>query len=326
MSVFGIQLPDTDSIVPPPPSPTLITGPDICCQNDTCTYSADLPIDCSAQWFADDVLQGSGSAVLEIVWETSGEHELRLNAFCDTISNPLDTIIVLVNDVAGLPEIIVGETEPCLNTEEIYTTIVTDGETCQWKINEIIQTDTTDFIEIFWDEVGNHLLEVRAVNQCGISDAQSLVVKVFEMPLVNLGNDTTIYEGQTLILDAGNAGSNFLWNTEATTQSIEVSASDIYWVDVNNTCGLDSDTIIVDVIVGIISDETQIKPIISFSDEILKIEISGERIELLQAYNLQGKLLSEVEDQNSIKINQKGVCILLIQTSKQQLSTKILIK
>ena len=324
--VYGIQLPDTDTIAPPPPTHSPLSGPDTCCLNEEYQYFAELPIGCLPQWFVDDVLQTSDSTVLELLWETPGEHELKLYVLCENISSPLDSMIVLINQIPSLPAIIFGENEPCLNSQEIYTTIVTEGETCQWKIDEVIQTNTTDFIEINWEEPGNHVLEVRAVNQCGISDAQSLNVMVFEMPIVNLGNDTTIFQGQTLTLDAGNPASNFLWNTGETSQSIEVSVSDIYWVEVSNACGLDSDTIVVDVIVGINSDETQFKPIISFAGEILRIEIPGEQIELLKAFDLQGKLLNEVENQNSVRIKNDGICILHIQTNKRQLSTKVLIK
>ena len=320
--MFGIQLPDIDSIVPPPPSPLLITGSDTCCLNDICNYSADLPIDCNAQWFVDDILQGSDSSVMEIVWDTPGEHEIRLNSFCDNNSSPLDTMIVLVNDVPDLPAIIYGENEPCLNSTEIYTTIVADGETCQWKIDEIIQTDTLDFIEILWDEPGTHMIEVRAVNQCGIGEPQSLDILVFEIPIVNLGNDTTIIQGHSLILDAENPGSNFLRNTSDTTQSIVVIESNIYWVEVSNTCGMDSDTVVVDVIVGIKPEQTQNEPTIYFENNLLKIDIPGEQINKIQVFNLKGNLLNESKNQNSITLSQNGVCILLIQTDKRRFIKK----
>lgn len=46
-------------------------------------------------------------------------------------------------------------------------------------------------------------------------------------------NDTTIC-GNTAILDAGNAGSNYLWNTGDTTQSISITNNGIYNVLINN--------------------------------------------------------------------------------------------
>lgn len=58
-------------------------------------------------------------------------------------------------------------------------------------------------------------------------------------PLVELGNDTTICEGETLILDAQNAGATYNWsNTQQVTQTIEVSEAGAYvaYVTAANGC------------------------------------------------------------------------------------------
>ncbi|MCX6251622.1 MAG: M14 family zinc carboxypeptidase [Bacteroidetes bacterium] len=46
-------------------------------------------------------------------------------------------------------------------------------------------------------------------------------------PLVNLGNDTTVYAGSTVIIDAGNPGCTYLWSTGDTTQLISVDSSGV---------------------------------------------------------------------------------------------------
>jgi gliding motility-associated-like protein len=51
---------------------------------------------------------------------------------------------------------------------------------------------------------------------------------------VELGSDTTICQGASLLLDAGNSGSTFLWSTGATTGSITVQVSGTYAVTVSN--------------------------------------------------------------------------------------------
>jgi hypothetical protein len=52
---------------------------------------------------------------------------------------------------------------------------------------------------------------------------------------VNLGRDTAICSGATYTLNAGNAGATYLWNTGQTTQTITVSTSGLYFVDVTTT-------------------------------------------------------------------------------------------
>ena len=68
-------------------------------------------------------------------------------------------------------------------------------------------------------------------------------------PVVALGNDTTICEGETLMLDAGNAGATYTWsNTNAVTQQISVNNAGSYvaYVTAPNGC-LGIGTINVDV-------------------------------------------------------------------------------
>lgn len=57
-------------------------------------------------------------------------------------------------------------------------------------------------------------------------------------PLVILGNDTTICEGETLTLDAGNAGATYVWsNSQITTQTRVVSQAGPYVVNVTAANG-----------------------------------------------------------------------------------------
>jgi hypothetical protein len=57
-------------------------------------------------------------------------------------------------------------------------------------------------------------------------------------PLVLLGNDTTICEGESLILDAGNAGATYVWsNSQITTQTRTVTQAGPYVVNVTAANG-----------------------------------------------------------------------------------------
>ena len=75
-----------------------------------------------------------------------------------------------------------------------------------------------------------------------------------QAPNVNLGLDTL---GCTsIVLNAGNAGSTYLWSTGATTQKLTVTASGTYFVKATNANGFDSDTIVVTIL-------NQAKPAVS---------------------------------------------------------------
>ena len=69
----------------------------------------------------------------------------------------------------------------------------------------------------------------------------------FSATTIDIGNDTSICEGDSVLLDAG-AGNYYLWNTGDTTQTIYASSTDTYSVSITTTCGYSSGEINVTVI------------------------------------------------------------------------------
>jgi cyclophilin family peptidyl-prolyl cis-trans isomerase len=61
--------------------------------------------------------------------------------------------------------------------------------------------------------------------------------------IVNLGNDTAIIEGSTIVLNAGNLGATYLWSTGLTSQTIVVDTAGKYWVTAQMGNANGSDTI-----------------------------------------------------------------------------------
>ncbi len=64
---------------------------------------------------------------------------------------------------------------------------------------------------------------------------------VMAQPVVNLGADK--YACDQVVLDAGNAGAGYVWSTGASTQTLTVTTSGIYWVDVTNGSGTSRDSV-----------------------------------------------------------------------------------
>ncbi len=81
-------------------------------------------------------------------------------------------------------------------------------------------------------------------NTCTITD--TIYVNVIPPPTVNLGPNQILCTGSTVTLDAANPGSTYLWNTGATTQTIDVTVGATYTVAVTNRAGLvGTDTIVI---------------------------------------------------------------------------------
>lgn len=109
------------------------------------------------------------------------------------------------------------------------------GSTYLWSNSAVTQNINTNVPGQYWVEV---------TNPFGCSDRDTVVITPGVIPTVNLGPDLVICNNQTVTLDAGNAGSQFLWSTSATTQTITVGSPGQYQVIVTNAdqC-TDTDTV-----------------------------------------------------------------------------------
>lgn len=91
---------------------------------------------------------------------------------------------------------------------------------------------------------GIYHVTVTAPNGCKSSD--TIFVNASSDFTVDLGNDTTVCDGNVLVLDAGNPNYIFLWDDNSTNQTRNILTSGIYYVTVTNTFGCEAyDTIAV---------------------------------------------------------------------------------
>jgi gliding motility-associated-like protein len=92
---------------------------------------------------------------------------------------------------------------------------------------------------------GTHTITYGISGACG--DTATVSITVNAAPVVDLGADTTLCSGETLVLDAG-PGSTWQWSPSGSTQTINVTTGGTYSVTVTdgNTCqGTDAITVIV---------------------------------------------------------------------------------
>jgi gliding motility-associated-like protein len=86
------------------------------------------------------------------------------------------------------------------------------------------------------------LYSVQVINApCSLSASMNL--SITPLPVVNLGNDTTLCPGDSVLLDAQNPGAGFAWNTGSTQQSFFTSTAGTYIVTVTNSNCPASDTL-----------------------------------------------------------------------------------
>ena len=99
------------------------------------------------------------------------------------------------------------------------------GSQFVWSTGETTQT-------IMPSASGSYSVLITTANGCTATSTAN-VVEVAP-PLVDLGMDTVLCSGQTLLLHAGNAGSSYQWSDGSTMESLAVQGPGTYAVTVTN--------------------------------------------------------------------------------------------
>ncbi len=152
-----------------------------------------------------------------------------------SVSNA-DTISVMVTDLngcVGSDTSIVSVSYYDLDLGIDVINLVCDGQllnvdaglaaTYDWSNGETIQILSTEISGIY---------SLATTTAEGCVGADTIEILFRELPIVQLINDTAICAGSSLMLDAGNLGSQFDWNTGDTTQTITLLTAGIYDVTV----------------------------------------------------------------------------------------------
>ncbi|MDB4160907.1 gliding motility-associated C-terminal domain-containing protein [Bacteroidia bacterium] len=158
----------------------------------------------------DSVLWNNGLRVARISWQTAGFYQLRAwKGVCyDDDSFTIRTDVIPTIDISGDTLFCEGEqTEVGLNIAPRSASFV-------W------QDANKDTVRIF-DETA--ALEITAENDCGNTKANYHVREIF-LPPLDLGKDSTLCEGDTIVL-AAPMQSNLVykWSTGAVTNSVSVT-------------------------------------------------------------------------------------------------------
>lgn len=100
------------------------------------------------------------------------------------------------------------------------------GQTYLWSTGDLTQMVNISTPGLFW-------VDVTAPNGCIATDTVLINAKL--SPMVNLGPDG--YACGPTVLDAGNPGASYMWNTGDTTQTLNAVSSGTFWVSVSVQSG-----------------------------------------------------------------------------------------
>ncbi len=201
----------------------------IVCPNQDVTLSAYDPncIDCIYSW---SDLGNTTDSVRVIQTDALTSYAVTLT---DGVGCQRDDEIIV--DVYTPPEVNLGTSDPLCQGETLSLDAGADGIDYAWSTNDSVQMITVD-------TSATYAVTVTDANNCATQD--SITVVVNPLPIVDLGMDTVLCDGEALTINAGNSGADFTWsNTGNNAQTISVSNSDLYSVtvtDVNDCTSTDA--------------------------------------------------------------------------------------
>ena len=154
-------------------------------------------------------------------------------------TNNCSTVVQKVVNVESLPTVqISGGLTICQGQSTVLT--ATGGTSYQWS-NGSTSQDIVAFPNV------TTTYTVTASNAFGCTSVASATVTVNVLPSIIFSGNTTICQGQSTTIVA-TGGNSYLWNTGATTNSINVSSPGVYKVNVTNSLNCmrsDSVTVVV---------------------------------------------------------------------------------
>jgi hypothetical protein len=226
----------------------------------------------------------------------------------------------------------------------IYSDTLLTSEGCDSIINTTLLVFEPDTVE---QDITICLGEVYTIGASSYSQAgdyadifvssstcDSLVIthlSVLDLPEVNLGNDTIICDGQTLLLDAGSGMSSYAWNSGADTQTLLVNSDGIYGVVVTNQQGCEgSDSVEVNVDFCLsfpenITNTIRIYPNPNQGKFYLDNTLNSAQCKI---YNVLGELVISREITQStehFQLDSNGIYLVLIESGNEQVYFHIVV-
>ncbi len=175
----------------------------------------------------------NGDTSRSIDVSSTGTYYVQVYNACNSV---WDTINVVVT---GPPTVNLGNNVSFCRGSAFTLNAQNPGCTYLWNNGDSTQSITIYDPGVYWVDI---------TNDCGsVTDSINVIV---EDPLntLNLGQDTNICRGDSILLDTKLSGVSTKWHNGSSTNSIYVKETGSYWVEVTNTCGTWDDTIFVTVL------------------------------------------------------------------------------
>ncbi len=175
-------------------------------------------------------LWSDGSTNSTLTINSAGTYSVDVTNECGTSS---DEIII---SYTPSPIVNLGNDTTLCPNESLMLDANTPNCTYSWQNGSTNPTYNITLSGTYWTDV---------TNQTGCITRDSIVVDFNTPPTISLGKDTTLCDGENLLVDATFPSSSYLWSDGSTDSTLNISKQGNYSVDVTNICGTSSDDILI---------------------------------------------------------------------------------
>jgi len=203
--------------------PQVNIGPDVLvCEGDVVNLMSDIS--------GVNYLWQDGSTNSSFVVSTSGLYYLQVSNNCGV---DIDSVNVDINGTP--PDTELGpDTTLCTGNTLVLTSTSDPGTTLQWQ-------DGSSQPTFIVSSPGTYSLSES--NHCGVHD-DAIVVDFLDPPVAfNLGPDTTLCPGESIVLTSPLTGFNIKWQDGSSGNSIIADKAQTYTLELSNKCGIKTDAL-----------------------------------------------------------------------------------
>ena len=231
--------------------PSIDLGPDTyLCEGNSLTLNA--------YYEEGEYIWSNGLSVASIVVNQGGDYSVTVSNRCGETQDSIhvDFYTAIDFDLGADQDICIGDT--------ILLDPNISGFSYSWSTGSSNQS-------ISVTNGGTYSLEVYYYGINCPSSIDSVKITLLSNPTVSLGNDTSICEGEMLILESmGEFISDYQWSTGEQSESITVNQAGTYLLVVSNICASDTDS--VSLVINPLPDLTISSDTSIYSDESYQLE------------------------------------------------------
>ncbi len=180
-----------------------------------------------------DILWSDGSTGDSFTLQNPGIYSAILSNTCGA-----DKDTVILSQLSSIPILDLGPDLPLCPGETITITPGIEDVDYSWQDGS---TDSSFVIH------AAQTIMLNISNACGIARDTLNIFTSTDGPDVDLGTDILACEGETVMINSNISGVNYLWQDGSTGSSFLADATGLYSVTVSNSCGMDMDTVEVDI-------------------------------------------------------------------------------